>query len=59
MVEFMVKSMRANVPESPLFPHNNGEQIFKEMLDTQYAKLIVDNGGLGLARMMVQQLADK
>ncbi len=59
MVEFMVQAMRKNVPESPLFPHNNGQEIFNEMLDSQYARLMVERGGLGLAKMMVRQLADK
>ena len=56
MVEFMVQSMRKNVPESPLFPHNNGMEIFNEMLDSQYARLLVERGGLGLAKLMVRQL---
>jgi len=59
MVEFMVQSMRKNVPESPLFPHNNGMEIFNEMLDSQYARLIVERGGLGLAKLMVRQLSDR
>jgi peptidoglycan hydrolase FlgJ len=59
MMEFMVKSMRANVPESPLFGHDNGREIFNEMLDTQYAHLLADRGGLGLAKMLVGQLGSK
>jgi Rod binding domain-containing protein len=59
MMEFMVASMRKNVPESPLFPHNNGLEIFNEMLDSQYARLMVDRGGFGLANLMVRQLSGK
>jgi len=59
MMEFMVAAMRKNVPESPLFPHNNGQSIFNEMLDSQYARIMAERGGLGLANLMVRQLADK
>ena len=59
MMELMVKSMRANVPESPIFGRNPGREIFNEMLDSQYARMMVDRGGFGLSRLMVSQLADK
>jgi flagellar protein FlgJ len=59
MMELMVKSMRANVPESPIFGRSTGREIFSDMLDSQYARMMVDRGGVGLARLMVSQLADK
>jgi Rod binding domain-containing protein len=51
--------MRANVPESPIFGRSTGQEIFSDMLDSQYARMMVDRGGVGLARLMVSQLADK
>jgi len=59
MMELMVKSMRANVPASPIFGRDTGREIFNEMLDSQYARMMVDRGGIGLARLMVAQLADE
>ena len=59
MLELMVKEMRKNVPESPIFGRDTGREIFDEMLDSQYVKRIVDHGGIGLADMLVRQLQDK
>ena len=59
MLEIMVKEMRKNVPESPIFGHNNGREIFNEMLDSQYVRLISKHGGLGMANLLVKQLDPK
>jgi len=59
LVEMMVREMRKNVPESPLLGKSTGHQIFEEMLDSEYVRRMVDQGGLGIADMMVRQLADK
>jgi len=56
MLEMMVKEMRKNVPESPIFGENRGREIFNEMLDGQYVRMIVDRGGLGLADLLTRQL---
>ncbi len=59
LLELMVKEMRKNVPESPIFGEDNGRKIFEEMLDSQYVRLMVQRGGLGLADLLVQQLDPK
>ncbi len=59
MVEMMVKAMRKNVPESPLLGKSNARGIFQEMLDSEYVRLMVDRGGLGIADLLVDQLGKK
>ncbi len=59
MVELMLKEMRKNVPESPIFGGNNGREIFQEMLDSQYVKQITDSGGLGLTELLMKDLVRK
>lgn len=59
MVELMVKEMRKNVPESPVFGANSGREIFQEMLDSQFVKKITDSGGIGLAEILVDDLTHK
>jgi peptidoglycan hydrolase FlgJ len=59
MLEMMVKEMRKNVPDSPIFGRDSGRAIFNEMLDSQYVRLMVDRGGLGLADMLVRQLDER
>ena len=59
MLELMVKEMRKNVPESPIFGRDNGREIFNEMLDSQYVRLMVDRGGIGLSNLLVRQLENR
>jgi Rod binding domain-containing protein len=56
LVEQMLKEMRNNVPESPLFGQSRGREIFNEMLDGEYAKAMEQRGGLGLARFMIDKM---
>ncbi|MDH5752219.1 MAG: rod-binding protein [Deltaproteobacteria bacterium] len=55
MLEQMVKEMRKNVHKSDLFGENSGEEIFQEMLDGEYVRIMVQRGGIGLAELMVKQ----
>jgi len=56
LIEQMLKEMRNNVPESPIFGESRGREIFNEMLDGEYAKAMEQRGGLGLARFMVDKM---
>lgn len=59
MVEMMIKSMRQNVPESPLFGESNAREIFQDMLDGEYARLLVNRRGFGISETLVRQLGKK
>lgn len=52
----MLREMRNTVPESGLFEKSMAEEIFTSMLDEQYADAMARSGGIGLARMIVDQL---
>ena len=52
LIEQMFKIMRANVPESPMFGENRGMEIFREMLDGEFARLMVSRGGIGMAKYL-------
>ncbi len=55
---YALKSMRETVPKTDLF-HSNAEDIFTSMLDQEISKnSIKKDGGLGLARIMQQQLTN-
>jgi flagellar protein FlgJ len=54
----MLKEMRSTVSMGEgLIPQNQGERMFKEMLDEEYAKNATEAGGIGLADMMFKQLS--
>lgn len=59
LVEMMIKSMRQNVPEPPLFGENTGREIFQDMLDGEYAQLMVSRRGFGIAESLIRQLKPK
>jgi Rod binding domain-containing protein len=55
----MTKAMRSTVKESELIPVSQGEKIFREQLDQQYADQWGDQGGIGLADLIEQKLREK
>ena len=59
MLGFMVKEMRKNVPESPIFGQDRGREIFNEMLDNQYVRIMTERGGIGLTAMLMRQLSGR
>lgn len=52
--KMMLKAMRDTVPESEFAGH--GGEMYQEMLDGEYAKLLTRDGGLGIADALVRQL---
>jgi flagellar protein FlgJ len=55
----MISQMRATIPEGGLFEKSQGEKIFQDMLDHEYAQNISKAGGIGLAKILYDQLAPK
>lgn len=56
MLNFMIREMRATVPESALFPPSMTQEIFTGMLDEKIAGEMAQNGGIGISRMIFNQL---
>ena len=56
MVHEMIKSMRATAGKDPLTSGGRGEEIYRSMLDQEYAQAIASQGTMGLARYIEQQL---
>jgi hypothetical protein len=54
----MLKNMRKTVQESPEMKNNRGFQIFRGMLDEQYAEIAAKTQGIGLAEIIVNQVLD-
>lgn len=58
LLNFMIREMRATVPESGLFPPSMAQDIFTSMLDEQYADAMAESGGIGLHKLLIDQLDD-
>ena len=56
LLNFMIREMRATVPESVLFPPSMAQEIFTGMMDEQIAGEMAQNGGIGISRMIFNQL---
>ncbi len=56
LIEQMVKEMRDNIPKSGLFEKERGREIFQEMLDGEYVRLMTLKGGIGIADYMTRSL---
>lgn len=55
-VGMMLKSMRETVGKDMLAGKGQSEEIYRSLLDQEYAKAVVEQGGLGLAKVIEQQL---
>lgn len=58
-IQQLWKEMRNTLSKDGLIPKSHGEEIFQEMLDGEYAKQSTKNGGIGLAKMLYQQLSSQ
>jgi flagellar protein FlgJ len=56
LLNFMIREMRATVPESTLFERSMAEEIFTGMLDERTAGMMAKNGDVGLSRLIFDQL---
>ena len=56
LLNFMIREMRATVPESTLLPRSMAEEIFTDMLDEKIAGEMAEGGGIGLSRLIFDQL---
>lgn len=52
----MLKSMRATVGTDSLTGGGRGEEVYRSLLDQEYANAMVQGNGLGLARLIEEQL---
>lgn len=55
-IGMMLKSMRATVGKDPLTGGGQGEEVYRSLLDQEYANAVVKGGGLGLAGIIEKQL---
>ena len=55
----MLKEMRKTVPKDGIIPQSHEQDIFTAMFDEEVAKKMSNQGGVGLAEMLFEQLRDK
>jgi flagellar protein FlgJ len=55
-VNYMLKQMRRTVPQDGLFGGGQAEKMYTSMMDSEVAKEISRQRGLGLAPMMYHQM---
>ena len=55
----MISQMRKTVPRDDLVPDSMAENIFREKLDNEYADQWVNQGGVGLADVIYNQLNER
>jgi len=57
LMERMVREMRTSLPKNPLFGESQGEDMFREMLDGEYSRLMEQRGGMGLTSFLTHKLS--
>ncbi|MBO9665314.1 MAG: rod-binding protein [Bdellovibrio sp.] len=55
----MMKAMRSTVHEGGMIQQNQAEKIFREQLDDHYVDKWSEKGGIGLSKVIYDQLIDK
>ncbi len=55
-VEQMVQELRKSVPENDLVPLSNGERIYRQMLDSEYSRMMTDSYNFGIAELVLAEI---
>ncbi|OGO84808.1 MAG: hypothetical protein A2Y24_04830 [Clostridiales bacterium GWE2_32_10] len=58
-IDQIMKEMRNTLSKDDgdsMIPKSKGETMFTEMKDSEYSKQATDNGGIGIAKLMFEQL---
>lgn len=58
-VQQLFKSMRKTIPESDFLNSGNEKEIYTDMLDEEYSKVISKSHGYGIADALYKQLSKK
>lgn len=58
-LQHLLSTMRKAVPKSELLPGSMATDIFEDMFDEEIAKISASAGGIGLAEMLLAQLAEQ
>lgn len=53
---YMLKTMRQSVPKGGWLEESQGEEIFSSMRDEELSKGMAEAGGIGLSKLLVDQL---
>jgi flagellar protein FlgJ len=56
-VSYMMQQMRQTIPEDGIINRSQGEKIYTGLLDNEIAKTVSHSQGVGLARVMYEQMA--
>jgi flagellar protein FlgJ len=56
LLDMMIKSMRRAAPGESLLD-NEGSRLFTSLLDQEFSRKLSEQGGLGLADLLVKQLS--
>lgn len=56
-VHNLIKSMRSSIPKDRLISGGNAENIYQDMLDEQYSKIIVKRADMGIAKNIYEQFS--
>ncbi len=58
-INSLFKEMRKSIPDNGYLKHEMSMEIFHEMMDMEIARELSNRGGLGLARLIYEQLQYK
>ncbi|MCD6581683.1 MAG: rod-binding protein [Desulfuromusa sp.] len=57
-IQQMYKEMRKTIPDDGLIQRGNADDIYTQLQDLEAAKVTAQQGGIGLADLMMQQLVE-
>lgn len=52
----LLKTMRESIPKTRLLDGGRGEDVYRSLLDHEWAKKMASAGGIGLARILYERL---
>lgn len=58
-IHHLLKSMRSSVTETGFMGNTEGSKVFRSMFDQKLAERIAENRGIGLSRILFENLKNK
>ena len=56
LVDQLVQEMRKTVPENDLIPASHGEKVYRQMLDSEYSRMLSDSGMVGISDLVIAEM---
>ncbi len=59
LIDHMIQEMRKTVPENDIVPLTQGEKVYRQLLDSEYSRIISESNTLGISDLVLAEIKRK